>query len=293
MNRDIRLTEEQVTEIKDKARSTRKEFGVFGDVPIARDIFMLLENKGIILCQYPFKAEKESHLDANIVWFVTKDEPITFIGLNTSIYYDEQIFALAHELYHFVTKTGKAYRADEDEEDKLTEKMADRFAAELVMRHITLRDLIVIQFKRTDLSSISELRLLRFIARLQDEWWLPYHSLVIRLQEEGYIKDKMFEELFDLDDRDPNGKYGKIFKSIGNENYKILNEITGIISISNNIMEMFIQNYEDGDMTDDDFADILGKFGKTPADFGFEITVAENDLEELSELFEGGGADEG
>ena len=43
MNRDIRLTEEQVTEIKDKARSTRKEFGVFGDVPIALSLIHISE----------------------------------------------------------------------------------------------------------------------------------------------------------------------------------------------------------------------------------------------------------
>ena len=30
-----------------------------------------------------------------------------FIGLNTAIYYDEQIIRLANELYHYMNKTGK------------------------------------------------------------------------------------------------------------------------------------------------------------------------------------------
>ena len=42
MKHDIVLTEEQIVEIKKLADNTRKEFGIFGDVPIAKDIFMLL-----------------------------------------------------------------------------------------------------------------------------------------------------------------------------------------------------------------------------------------------------------
>ena len=192
MKREIVLTEEQINEIKKLADNTRKEFGIFGDVPVAKDIFTLLEKKNIILCQYPFQTEVKSHMDANITWFETKYGSITFIGLNTSLYYDEQIFALAHELYHFITKTGKAYEADEEDEDKLTEKKADRFAAELLLPGEALRSRVVSQFKSSDLSTVTELQLLRFIARLQEEWWLPYRSIVFRIWEEGYIGEDMF-----------------------------------------------------------------------------------------------------
>ncbi len=293
MKGEIVLTEEQIVEIKKLADSTRKEFGIFGDVPIAKDIFMLLEKKDIILCQYPFQTEKESHMDANITWFETEYGFITFIGLNTSLYYDEQIFALAHELYHFITKTGKAYEADEEDEDMLTEKKADRFAAELLLPDDILRSRIVSQFKGSDLSLVTELQLLRFIARLQGEWWIPYRSIVFRIWEEGYIGKDMFDHLFCIDARDPDSKYGKIFSSMARDCYKILNEKTRCIEISSYILEMFIQNYEDGNINDDDFVELLELFGKSPEDFGFELCVDAEDVEELQELFEGGDADEG
>lgn len=293
MKREIVLTEEQINEIKKLTDNTRKEFGIFGDVPVAKDIFTLLEKKNIILCQYPFQTEVKSHMDANITWFETKYGSITFIGLNTSLYYDEQIFALAHELYHFITKTGKAYEADEEDEDKLTEKKADRFAAELLLPGEALRSRVVSQFKSSDLSTVTELQLLRFIARLQEEWWLPYRSIVFRIWEEGYIGEDMFYYLFHIDARDPDSKYGKIFSNMARECQRILNEKTECIEISSQILELFIQNYEDGYMTDDDFVRLLGLFGKSPEDFGFELCVNGEDMEELRELFEGGDADEG
>lgn len=293
MKGEIVLTEEQVVEIKKLADNMRKEFGIFGDVPIAKDIFMLLEKKGIILCQYPFQTEEKSHMDANITWFETEYGAITFIGLNTSLYFDEQIFALAHELYHFITKTGKAYEAEEEEEDKLTEKKADRFAAELLLPDDILRSRVVSQFKSSDLSLVTELQLLRFIARLQGEWWLPYRSIVFRIWEEGYIGQDMFDVLFRIDARDPGSKYGRIFSNMAQDCYRILNEKTRCIEISSHIMEIFIQNYEDGNITDDDFVELLRLFGKSPEDFGFEICVNAEDVEELQELFEGGDMDEG
>ena len=39
-------------------------------------------------------------------------------------------------------------------------------------------------------------------------------------------------------------------------------------------MEIIIQNYEDGDMIDDEFVSILKLFGKEPDDFGFNLKVA-------------------
>ena len=45
-------------------------------------------------------------------------------------------------------------------------------------------------------------------------------------------------------------------------------------------------------MTDDEFASILKLFGKEPDDFGFDLSVDAADVDELDELFEGGGVDE-
>lgn len=293
MNKEIILTETDIENIKRLADDTRKSFGIYGDVPIANDMFMLLEQREIILCQFPFPTTKKSHMDANITRFENDNEPITFIGLNTSIYFDEQIFALAHELYHYITKTGKAYHNEIDEEDTLTEKKADRFAAELLLPGEVLHSRIVSEFKTSKIDTVNELRLLRFIARLQSEWWLPYRSLVLRLYEEGFIEQSMFVQLYMINDRDPESIYSKIFCSISPDCFKKLNEQTQRTDISNRVLEIFIQNYEDGIMTDDEFTKLMQMFGKSPVDFGFDLIADDNELEELHELFGNGGTDEG
>lgn len=291
MNNEIQLTELQVDQIKEYADKERKKFGVI-DVPIAGELVLLLEQEGIAVCQYPFPTNKKSHTDANITRFETESGQMIFIGVNTAIYYDEQLFALAHELYHYITQTGKAYDTDADEEDKLTEKKADRFAAEILLPSKVLNSRIIEQFETSQLDKVSNLRLLRFIARMQSEWWLPYRALVLRLYEERYITDAQVEELFAIDDRDENSVYCKILCGISAENYKKLNTITRRTDVSTWVMEIIIQNYEDGDMTDDEFVSILKLFGKEPDDFGFDLNVDAADIGELDGLYEGGGVDE-
>ena len=53
MNKDIVLTELQIDEIKKTADKERRKFGII-DAPIEGDLFMLLEQEGIAICQYPF-----------------------------------------------------------------------------------------------------------------------------------------------------------------------------------------------------------------------------------------------
>lgn len=292
MNKDIELTELQIDQIREMADKERKKFGII-DAPIASELFMLLEQEDkIAICQYPFETSQKSHTDANITRFENGSDQMVFIGLNTAIYYDEQIFALAHELYHYLTKTGKAYETDVDEEDRRTERMADRFAAEFLLPSKMLNYMVLSQFKSSNLYQVSELRLLRFIARLQNEWWLPYRALVLRLNEESYITEKQVEELFAIDDRDEDSIYSRIFMSIAPDSRRILNSITYHTDISNWVLEIFIMNYEDGSLTEDEFTRLLEMFGRTPYDFGFDLSVDEDGLDVLNALFEGGDLDD-
>lgn len=288
MNKSIVLNEVQIEEIKKLADDTRKLFGVYVDIPIANDIQILLEKSGIILCEYPFQASEDSHTDATITWFETQDGPMTFIGLNTALFYDEQIFAMAHELYHFQTKTGKAYMTDIEKEDPVIEKKADRYAAELLLPRDILHSRISAEFPGNKINCTTKLRLLRFIARLQCEWWLPYHSILNRLLEEGHLNADIYEMLYQIDDRDAMGEYSRILRGLDGKKYELFNCRTNRKGISNMALEAIIQNYEDGAITEDEFASHLELFGKSPSDFGFEIS-AEDD--ELALLFEGGDDD--
>lgn len=290
MNKAVVLGKKQIEDVKKLAEETRKLFGVYADVPIANDMMTLLEKKGIYLCEYPFETSAESHTDATITWFETEEGPLTFIGLNTSLYFDEQVFALAHEVYHFLTKTGKAYMTDADEEDAITEKEADRYAAELLLPDEALRNRITAEFSEGKICRTERLRALRFIARLQCEWWLPYRSIVNRLSEEGYIDEEMYELLYRDDVRSETSEYGRILRSLDGEKYKLLNCRTNKKGISSSALEFIIKNFEDGLIGEDEFVECLAVYGKEPSDFGFEIICVDDDDFEL--LFEGEESDE-
>ncbi|MCR4658651.1 MAG: ImmA/IrrE family metallo-endopeptidase [Lachnospiraceae bacterium] len=280
------LSEDQVFGIKNKAAEARQFFGVFQNVPIGNDIRLFLEKKGILLCEYPFSDSGDTHTYGNITWFRTDDEAITFIGLNTASYYDEQIFALAHEIYHFITRTGTAYSQDIDHEDSETEKMADRFAAEFLLPADALRENIFSVFDKTELKNVPDNRLLRFAARIQCDWWLPYRAIINRLYEEGHISRSQYDTLFDTDCRSEDSVYRRILKSTDNEISELLNTRTRTVGVSYKVIDAIISNYEDGLIDDDEFIRLFALFDKKPEDYGIQIK-AEPD-EELMEMMESG-----
>ncbi len=277
----IELTKEQINQVKELSGDVRKELGVYSDVPVADDLRSFLEKKGIIVCEQVFS----ENIDAAITIFDSNGDKMTFIGLNSSLHYDEQLFALAHELYHYLTKTGAAY---EDKEDFVTEKKADRFAAELLLPSEALNKIV----DSVDLNKESLIRIWRIISRIQNKWWLPYRAIVNRLNEEGYLSPSRYEELYNSEHRNPETGYGRIFNSISRKKFQLLNSVTASNSISDNVIELTIQNFEDDIISEEEFIESLDLFGKDPSDFGFEIKAI-NDDEEMAEFFVGGEPYEG
>lgn len=280
------LTENMIYKIKSLADETRRLFGVHLNVPIGSDIRLLLEKNDVLLCEYPYPDSNGTHTYGNITWIKTGNDIITFIGLNTSSYYDEQIFAIAHEIYHYRTKTGKAYTPDIEYEDYSTEKMADRFAAELLLPAEALSSVVLDLFGTTDICDVPDNKVLRFVARIQCDWWLPYQAIINRLFEEKIISNNQFENLYDFDCRSENGVYRRILRSIDSEISELLNKKTRKIGISNKVIETIISNYEDGLIDENEFIENLSLFGKNPTDFGFDMQVEFDD--ELKDLFESG-----
>ena len=287
---DIILTDKQIAKVKELAGKTRKEMGVYADVSIADDLFTLLEMKGIIVCEYPFA--DEAHIEAYITIFNNYGDELVFVGLNSNLYYDEQIFALAHELYHYQTKTGMAFQTNNCEEDEVTERMADRYSAELLLPIDELKGSIKKTFRGQDINEISELRMLRFVARLQVQWWLPYRSIIKRMFEEGGLSEDRRDALLNIDCRSENGQYAKILKSIDPDKFLLLNNKSGKLSISNSIMEIVIRNFEDGYISEDEFIKVLALFDKKPCDFGFDTSAILDD-EDLREFTKDNKSDEG
>lgn len=276
------LSDIQISDIKKLASETRQFFGVYPKVPIGSDIRLLLEKKGILLCEYPYPDSEGTHTYGNITWFKTDDGTITFIGLNTSSYYDEQIFALAHEIYHYSTQTGKAYTPELDYEDDLVEKQADRFAAELLLPDEALKQSVKETFAALNLFDVSDNRLLRYTARIQCDWWLPYQSIINRFYEENLISQEQYNRLYNVDCRSEEGVYRRILKNTDSEISELLNKKTRSVGISNKVTEIIISNYEDGFIDDDEFMKLLKLFEKKPEDFGFDMNIEiDEDLQDM------------
>lgn len=280
----IVLNEKQIYEVKSLASKARQLFGVYPNVPIGNDIKLLLEKNGILLCEYPFPDTNGTHTYGNITWFKVDNDTITFIGLNTSSFYDEQIFAIAHEIYHYTTQTGKAYTPDMEYEDKIIEKQADRFAAELLLPPEALRTAVMETIGSADMRDVSEARILRFVARIQCDWWLPFQAIINRLYEEGFIDISQYDRLYEIDCRNEDGIYRRLLKNVDSEISELLNKKTKTIGVSNKVVETIISNYEDGLIDDDEFVRTLGMFDKNPEDFGFCMETEIDD--DLMDFFE-------
>ncbi len=284
----IVLNEVQVEEIRKLAEDDRRLLSFVGETPIANDIFTILDNLNIMLLEYPIEPEgKRPAFSAAILSSEEGDQKLTFIGLNTADYYDKQIFAIAHELYHYYTKSGSHLSRPDDGDNNLIEVKANRFAAEFLMPEVVLKAIMLDEFKTTSLKKIRHKTLLRFIARLHCTWWLPYRSLVRKLEEIGAISPEQYTELYSVDERDLQGEYGTIGQAIDKDIFLKLNQPTKNIGTSPYEIEIIIRNFEDDLIDEGEFTETLRLFNKTPAEFGYEIAVDPEEIDELDAYFHG------
>jgi Zn-dependent peptidase ImmA (M78 family) len=295
MNNFVVLDEFQIEKIRKLASEKRLALGFVGETPIANDIFMILDNMNIILLEYPIESENNKPaFSAALMYSEEGGQKLVFIGLNTADFFDKQIFATAHELYHFYTKTGTPHisRLDNENNDAI-EAQANRFAAEFLLPKNILESIILREFKTSSLLKVQSKTLMRFIARLQCTWWLPYHSLVKRLKEIGAISDKQYETLYSIDERDLEGEYGRMGRAINEDVFLKLNTPTNRIGTSPKEIEVIIRNFEDDIINEDTFIDTLLLFGKKPDDFGYESGVSQEDIDEFNVFFNRKSNDEG
>lgn len=175
---------------------------------------------------------------------------------------------------------------DMEYEDKVIEKMADRFAAELLLPDEALKAIVIDTIGKSDLKGVSDARLLRFVARMQCEWWLPFQAIANRLLEERFVDERQYEKLYETDCRNEEGMYRRLLKNTDAEISELLNKRTKTVGVSNRVVETIISNYEDGLIDDDEFVHTLALFDKSPEDFGFDIDAELDD--DLKDFFESG-----
>jgi Zn-dependent peptidase ImmA (M78 family) len=288
MKQNIVLNELQVEEIRKLAEKERQTLGFIGEVPIGEAIFRALDTLGIILLEYPIDSEGDRQaFSASLLYSEVDGNELVFLGLNTADYLDKQIFAVAHELYHYFTKSGSHLSRLNGDGD-LIEAMANRFAAEFLLPQSILKSIVLKGFKRSCLQDIRLKTLLRFIARLQCAWWIPYRSLVRALREIDAIDSEQYDLLYTIEERDSSGEYWKYGEAINGDIFLKLNTVTLDIGTSPENIELIIRNFEDDLIDEHLFVETLNLFRKRPEDFGYFHEIASDDLAEFDEWGNGG-----
>lgn len=176
------LSEKDIRKVQGFAREKLTEYCKWNDV-IGTNIFSILEKNNKVL-YYP--------LEDQMVWgFSETIRGKSFVCINTSLPYDKQVFAAAHELYHvWFGTTGEimiSADAQEPDADEEVEMMANRFAAEFLVNEELLRqEMKVFEISRDHLD-------VKGIIRLANLFIVPYKTMVKRLYETGIISRKEFE----------------------------------------------------------------------------------------------------
>ncbi len=291
MHRTYELSPIELQEIRKLAADKRRELGFIGNTPIGCELFPLLKEIGIELVEFPVDSGVERQSFSAVLLYVRVDgSELACIGLNTADYLDNQVFALAHELYHYFEKSEPHLCRLEDLTDSNgIEARANRFAAVFLLPEESVRDIISNEFKTVDLKSIPEQVILRLTARIHCRWWVPYRSIINRFRELEIITAEQYDLLYTQDVRSPDSYYGKVGLATQEETFRKLNSRPRTIGTSPENIDMIIRNYEEALIDEDEFHETMAVFNKSPADFGYERGISQEDLDELAEFFNGDG----
>lgn len=278
----INIDSREYMELVELSTSLKADIGLSNDVPVANDLELVLDKKGIVLVTLPIKATSISPFAALLLEIRNEHRTDYYIGLNSNDYYDKQIFAIAHELYHYSERTD--YHISRGDEASPTEERAELFAAEFLLPLQTFKKIIISEFGKLDISNITLGKLLRFIAKIHCYWWLPYKSIARRLIEAGAISPKTFEKLYNIDDRNPQSEYYRIGLSTNEDIFSRLNRITQKAGTDLKNLETLARNYEDGIIDEAEMLQNLALFSKKPEDLGLEYGITDDD-DEMGLLF--------
>lgn len=218
------LSEANLHMIRQAARSERYDIQ---KAPLGRGIFHFIQSKHP---EINFETEKfKSDFDA-MIYFPNHDKSAVFIILNQNKPLVNQIFACAHEYYHYLSdmneSSGNLFICQLDKpESQVREHLASRFGAELLLPRDALIDFIdefnnrnqADPVNSTDLQSLT---LLTHALTLHFE--MPVKAILYRLKEEGYYIEilKSVESIYNpikeiihlLNSRTP-GRFSELFEN--------------------------------------------------------------------------------
>lgn len=270
------LSGKEVLDIRNLAREKRADYGI---APIGEGIFKYISSKekDLYFDSYPFKNKE---LDG-ILYVPASSRDITFIILNSEQALLNQIFATAHEYYHFLTDIERIRKNPHicslSELDGKFEQKASRFAAEFLLPIEALSQEIEKLLATTKLNKVENMKqddITGLCYFLTVKYSLPLKAILYRLYEEKFISLKMFDNLLenysflkDTFTKANNIYRGEVSRLLANDNsniHEIMYEI---------IPKAFNSGYVSLDRLHQD-AEILGLDVDR---FGLEVDAEEDD----------------
>lgn len=282
------LSPKDIYELSEMAKEKRRELDI-GTAPMGDNILKFVREKDIKIIYMPIENSDCDDLFFSAVYVCLKENDFKtkFIGLNTNDYYDNQIFALAHEVYHYYEESDIHLCRISKNKQTLRELRANRFAAEFLLptekfekeiKEVNDGEIRLFKWKHTTL--------LRLIARLHCEYRLPYKAIVKRLKEIDAINYEQYNALYSEPTRNEKDEYFTIGLSINLEIFRLLNSKTMKRGVDGSNLETIVRNYEDDIISINELIVSLEMFGKQMKDFGIEESVDSNDLAEMQNMFE-------
>ena len=179
------LSSDEILQIKNQSKDARGRYGL--NAPIGTNIFSFLEQKGDIVFQ--LQDFKESELDAMIIKYSAKSQK-KYIIINSDKPLINQIFAAAHEFYHylysFIGNSQDSIVCTFSKNDK-EEIKANRFAAEFLLPEEALKDEVNSFSKFIDGNFLNApiARQIVFCFYLTTKYSIPLKAVMYRLREEN------------------------------------------------------------------------------------------------------------
>lgn len=248
------LLKEEIKHLKKQAKDARGLYGL--NTPIGTNIFSFIEQKGDVVFQ--LQNFEKSDLDAMIIKYSAKSTK-KYIIINSENPLINQVFAAAHELYHYT------YNFIENSQDSIVcsfsknekeEIKANRFAAEFLLPEAALMDELdsFLLYADSSFSDTSLTKQIVFCFSLVIKYSIPLKAVLYRLKEEGISDtDFLLEHYEDVK---------KILLEIAAEDRRV-NELYSNknIYIKENLYDLVPLLYNKGRLDDSTLNNIIEKFG--------------------------------
>ena len=178
---DNKLSKKEIDFLRNQARQRLLAYCKLNDV-LGAQVFGILEKESKVL-YYPLE-------DRQVWGFSEKIDGKSFVCINSSLEYDKQVFAAAHDLYHiWFDSPGEVMLSDNLQEiksDMQIEVYANRFAAEFLIEEQLLHQEIHVYGMDNEKIELKD------IIRLANHFVVPYRTMVKRLYEVKILREKEY-----------------------------------------------------------------------------------------------------